>query len=83
MEDCRRGKKPKLFLLGSDVTDQVFTREFSRMDSTGVLICLKSTLFRIAETLRCELVVTLGFEAEDEKDSFFELWQKGRCIQFC
>ena len=83
MEDCRRGKKPKLFSLGSDFTDQVFTRELSRMNSAGVMICLKSTLFRIAETLRCELVVTLGFEAEDDKDRFFELWQKGQCIQFC
>ena len=37
MQFCRVGKKSKRFSPGSDLTDQIFARELSEMDSCEIL----------------------------------------------
>ena len=37
MQFCRVGEKSKRFSPGSDLTDQIFAREPSEMDSGGIL----------------------------------------------
>ena len=58
MQLCQEGKKSKRFSPGSDFTEQIFTRELSRVDSAGVLrqsVCIVniyygSSLFNISST---------------------------------